>query len=472
MKGRLTPWSKPGKQEPVKTLLHFCAFLVTLCPGMTRVKAEDFNDEIKKVVESVKFKEASQKAEKLMQEDKLEEANVVFTTVFPEQGLTAAEAFILGNTFFTTDDALARNYHEIALKALPDEPVVQLEWAIDLHREGKPAEALPYYQKYVAAEKGHYLGHTLLADCLIRTGNLKAAIEHWNLADHPSNHVGIDFAIHTIYGKDSPFRRRHQLLKAIEGGDVGKLDELMDLSASWDRDWWNAKTRKDLLERDLALARKLLKDTPLQLAELELYAETYVREDVEAEWLKQQLVKNNWLMGDGAKLPASELIVDRLLILVFRHELEKPGTLLQRFEEELRERGSKSVVALNTLASLLLQSGEKNPEKLAAIDKIGWEQHGDARFAASLLAGMVGQGSLKSGSELLSKARKQFPEHEFLEILAFQLAQKEKKALEPFLIEAIKAEFRHLSRRPIGVIKDSYRLKALFALLEKELTGA
>lgn len=457
----------------MKTFLPFCAFLLTSLPGITWVQAADFNDETKKVVESVKFKEASQKAEKLMQEDKFEEANAVFTTAFPEQGVTAAEAFIIGNTFFTTDDAVARKYHAVALKGLPEEPMVNLEWAIDLHRAGKPAEALPYYQKYLVTAKGHYLGHALLADCLIHTGDPKAAVEQWNLANHGSNHTGIDFAIHTIYGKASPFKRRHELLKEVQGGDLSKLDDLMDLSASWDRDWWNIDTQKEMLEKDLVLARKLLKDSPAQLPELELLAETYLRgEDIEPAWLKGQLLKNNWLIGDSAKLPTSDLVLDRLLIMVLRHELEKPATLFQRFEGELRERGNKSVAALNTLASLLLQSGKEHREQLATIDKVGWEQHGDARFAASLLAGMVGQDALKSDSELLTKAIKQFPEHEFLDFLALQLANKEKKPLKPFLIEAIKAEFRHLSVRPTGIIKDSYRLKALFAMLEKELSGA
>ncbi len=438
---------------------------------MVSVRAAELRDEVAKLGESEKFQGAAQKAEQLLKVDKLEEANAAYTAAYPEQEATAAEAFVLGNTFFTMDDPLARKYHAIALKALPDEPLVNLEWAIDLHREGKAAEAVRYYQKFIKTAGGNTLSHTLLADCLIRIGDLTGAIKQWELADHPHNHTGIDFAIHTIYGKASPFRRRNDLLKTIQGGDLSKLDDLMYLSSAWDRDWWNIDTQKELLEKDLALARKLLKDSPAHLAELELYAETLLRDEVAAEWIKEQLIKNQWLIGDASKLPANEIVLDRLLILVLEHKLEQPKTLVQRFEKELRERGNQSVTALNTLAALLVEAGDGDSEELAAIDKIGWEKHGDARFAASLLVYMEAQNKLKSDSELLQKARKQFPEDGTLELLSLQMAEKEKKDLKPFLIEMIKAEFRHLSKGS-GVIKDSYTLKRLFGALEKALRDA
>lgn len=437
----------------------------------TPLNAADFMDEVKKVSSSGKFEAAAKRAASLLAEDKLDEANQAYISIIPDEKLTPAECFVLGNTFFSMDDDLARKYHRRVLDSLPDDPHVNLEYAMDLHRAGKYLDAIPHYQKYLSTQKGHYLTHTLLADCLVRADKLKEAIEQWKLADHPHNHTGIDFAIHTIYGAASPFKRRDDLLKAIHAGQADKIDELVALSASWDRDWWNSDTDADSLKRDILLARKVLVGKPEHLAELELYAETYTQE-VTAKWIEEKLKAKGWILGESGKLPVRGHVADRLVSLVLEHELEKEASLLKRFEKELQKRSlekeANDVMALNIFAHLLAGAEEARSADLANVDQAGWERYHDDRFAASLLTGLLADKKLQTDSPQFIKATKDFPENEHIALLGVEMADSEGKPMVQPLVAAIKAEFRHLSIS-IGVIKDSYRLKALFALLEQEL---
>jgi hypothetical protein len=164
-------------------------------------------------------------------------------------------------------------------------------------------------------------------------------------------------------------------------------------------------------------------------------------------------------------------VADRLVSLVLKHGLEKNEALLKRFEAELRKRAlgndANDIMALNMLAHLLA-SDEKLEAQLAEIDQAGWERYHDHRFATSLLAGLLGADKLKTDSPQFIQAMKEFPEGEYIAMMGVEMAEKEGKPMTQPLVEAIKAEFRHLSISN-GIIKDSYRLKGLFALLEKEL---
>lgn len=441
-----------------------------MCVAHLPVRAASFMEEVRKVASSEKFEAAAKKAKGLLAEDKLDEANQAYISLIPDDKLTPAECFVLGNTFFSMEDDLALKYQQRALAALPDDPHVNLEYAMDLHRQGKAKEALPHYEKFLSKEKGGYLPHTLLADCLIRTGRLKEACEQWKLADHPHNHTGIDFAIHSIYGAALPFKRRSDLLKASHAGLMDKLDELFALSANWDNDWWNADVNPDMLKKDLALAKEVLAGDAQHFAELELYAETYTQE-VTPKWLEEKLKARGWILGEAGKLPSRGHVADRLVSLVLKHGLENEEALLKRFETELRKRAlgkdAKDIMALNMLAHLLA-SDEKLAPQLAEIDQAGWQHYHDDRFAASLLAGLLGADKLKTDSPQFIQAMKDFPENEYIAMMGVGMAEKEGKPMTQPLVEAIKAEFRHLSIS-YGIIKDSYRLKGLFALLEKEL---
>jgi hypothetical protein len=230
-------------------------------------------------------------------------------------------------------------------------------------------------------------------------------------------------------------------------------------------------TKTELLERDMRLARVKLAEVPGDLAELEAYAESYTRETT-ADWHRQKLNQRGWILGPSAILPKFGHVADRFVSLTLKHKLASESELLGQYEKELQRRalskGANDVMALNMLAHLLSGSGVERFSDLADVDQAGWDRYHDSRFAASLLTCQHGMNELKSGSPQFLKARKDFPEDAHIAFLGVQMAQSEKKPLLQPLIAAIKAEFRHLSISR-GTIKDSYRLKSLFALLEEEL---
>lgn len=433
--------------------------------------AAEFLDQVKEVSMSGAFRTASAKASEMLNDDKLDDANKALIGAFPESNPSAAQCFVLGNSFFSMADDLALRYHKLALDTLPDEPHINLEYAMDLHRAGKATEAIPHYEKYIAAEPRHYLAHALLADCLIRVGRYKDAVDHWKQAHHSQNHTGIDFAIHSIYGAPSPHRRRNDLKKDIEGGQLEKLVDLLALSVAWDRDWWNIDFKADLLERDLKLAEaKLGKDAP-KLTELRLYARTYT-EKVDPTWLKDALTANGWILGENATLPAQGKVADRLVALVLEQSLDTAPNLLKRFEKELQRRAlgtdGNDVMALNMLAHLLASNGASRAADLEDVDLAGWERYHDERFAASYLSGLFGAKKLSLDSAQFIKASSDFPDSSFIASLGMKMAKEGSKNLTKPLVAAIKAEYHQLSLG-IGGFKDSYILKALFALLEEQL---
>lgn len=420
-----------------------------------------------------RYQAAGKEAETLIATvGKLDEANQVYLNAIPDEQLTPADCFVLGNTFFKIAPELSAKYHERAFNAFPDDPYVNLEWAMILHLRGQHQEAAKCYRKCLETLNDRYLPHALLADCLVRTGDLKEAVKHWQLADHPSNHTGIDFAIHSIYGELSPHYRHQQIWKAIETGQTERLDELIVLAANWDTDWWNQKVNAEFLNQDLNIAQTLLGEENPQFKEFKLYAATYLEQNIDAGWLKTRLNDLNLILAPKSKLPQSAFVTDRLLALVIKHGLATESDLKESFERKLRDRGKSTgadgAAALNTLATLILAAENPDHNKLEEIDKTGWDKHHEARFAASLLVGLASRGELQPSSALLKRAQTEFPDDRTLCMLSLELNKTDESIQTKFIVDAIKAEYRHLSVS-FGIIKDSYRLKWLFAQLEATL---
>lgn len=128
------------------------------------------------------------------------------------------------------------------------------------------------------------------------------------------------------------------------------------------------------------------------------------------------------------------------------------------------------MVSLNVLAVLHLSAKETDYDLLAKYNLIGWEKHHDVRFATSLLIGFIREENATRLAEGLPRALAEFPEDEKLCMLALQLAKEDGKLSTEDIVRAIKAEYRHLSVS-FGIIKNSYRLKGLFALLSERLSS-
>jgi len=377
-----------------------------------------------------------------------------------------AMCLMIGNLLYRVDPDASYSLHKNAYEARPDDPAAGLEWAMEQQRKREYREAVGVYKKYLAVVPGDKTKQALLADCLVRTGNLREAVAAWTAAEHGHYHTEIDFAICEIYGGLSPARRRDDLLSKINTGDNSLLEALIFLDLHYDTDWWNKDINAAALKNDLALAEKRLGKESPRYQDLKPYLEFASDPELSAASLKNALLQAGLILGDNGKLPQSSLIAHDLAERTIEEKLATRTTLLQRFEKPLSERfksanGDKD--ALNLLCYLYVNN---SPVKLSEADRYGWDHFNDARFAGSYLAGLAAGGKLDSESADLKKAVQQFPEDSTIRLLQIR-AFGESKATAELITSAIEAEYRKLS---VGMgMQDSYNLNRLFALLGQKL---
>lgn len=407
-------------------------------------------------------------ATRLITEDKLDEGLDQFVQAVPEEKLTAADCTVLGELFRNFDTEKSVKYYRRANELLPDEPATNLALAEILHRAGNYTEAGIRYEQSLAVDPKQPLTHAALAECLIRAGKHRAAVDHWLKADPEENSTGIGRGIFEVHGAPHPFRRRAELLKALNAGQPEKIEDLMALSAVWDVDWWKSEPNKPYLERDLETAKTLLAKNPERVAELTLYARTYL-EEVNAEWLKKELEAGGWVLGDHGKMPTSTRVAERVMNLAVKHRLTNVPALLERFEDELRKRafgeGANDLAAARMVIGMLNNGGSKYAPALKGINLSGWQMYHDPAMAADFLAIRLNQNQLKYKSFELRRAVTEFPQDPLVRIIEVFAAEDELETSREDLAAAIQAEFAQLSGRT-GTVRDISLLKMLFGKLK------
>lgn len=410
-------------------------------------------------------------AYKLLMEDKPDEAMQSFVKAVPDDKLTAADCFILGETFFRYDIDKAAKYYRRAHELLPDEPETNLELARSLHRQGHHPEAGLRYERYLATNPDRFVTHALLAECLIRAGKLKEAVAHWEKAGPEENRSGISGGIFEVHGAPSPIRRRADLLKAVQAGQTAKMENLIVLSATWDDDWSKSEVNKLFLQKDLDRAKQVLVNEPRRLVELTLYGRTYL-EEVTPEWLKEELETGLWLIGDDGRLPDSVPVAERLMDLAVKHRLADIPTLLTRFEKELRLRAfgknANDPKAARLLVNMLTLAGKTRAADVPGANLAGWERYHDPLMAADYLASKMNENKLKYKSPELRRAMTEFPLDPMLCMLDMLVAEDEGEESREIYAAAIQSEFTLLSPS-IGKIRDISRLNVYFGRLKAYL---
>ena len=379
---------------------------------------------------------------------------------------SVALAFVVANMLYKMDPQASYDLHKKVYEARPDERTCALEWAMERHRKGEYAEAIPLYQKFLASKAATQY-NALLAECLIRQGKLREAVDAWQAAEHPHQHTGIDFAICEIHGDLSPLRRRGDLILRLKKGDPQAPEKLIDQDLHMDQDWWNGEISKDALAQDLPLVEKTLGSESARFREIQCWVNIASQEEPQADAVKAELKKANLIL-DAGKLPENSLVAGRLIGTVVAQKIETSEQLFQRFEKTLSARAKSEagdVEALNILSGLSV--GEKTMDRLAEYDRYGWDRYGDFRFAGSLLGGLAAQEKLTAYSPDLKKALKQFPESGIVNQFAMQCAG-ENNITKEMLVSAIESEFHHLSPG-MGGYPDSYTLKSYFFMLKQKL---
>ena len=404
-------------------------------------------------------------ADQLVRAGKLDQSDALLLGAIARERWNGVHYFVFGNLYFAQRDDLALEFLTQAYRAYPEEPRTNLEYALIQHRTGNCAAALPAYERALAVEGMPSQWHAVRAECLLREGQHEQAVRAWAEASYETARVAIDRAIHAVHGERRPMRRWYGLRKRIEAGEVELAGMLVQLDTRWDHDWWNIERNADQLRADLRWLEGRPGITADDMTSLRLYAEL-MDPKLQAADARAALQKSGLVVGEGARLPKDSLIASGLFVAALQHGAATREALHGAHGAELQRRSEAGdVEALNGLAFL---SAEQSREELIALERAGWERHGDARFAAGLLGLLAAEGKLGKDSKLLAEIRTAFPDDAKVQSTALEVAITSGQGVREAYVAALAAEFTSLSRGHSG-LQSSDRLNTLMDGLRVEL---
>ena len=371
--------------------------------------------------------------------------------------------YLIGGMLYDIDAKQSFRLHEEAYLTNKREQNFILEYALELHRIGQYKEASKFYELYSENILDDIRIYVWLADCYLNIGEIDKSISNWNKANHPKNHTSIDFAIYTVHSKATQMIERNNYKLEIDNGDIKNFYPLIFLDLNWEMDWWNKTPQEYFLNEDIEFAKNKLGASNSDFKVLQAYIEIkkLERQGGQSDAIKRQLTDNKIIL-DNNSIPAFGGIASDLLSICFTNGLISESDFYFKRGEELLEfaKQTKDKDILNIYAYLQASvDGKVKPE----IDKLGWKEFKDERFAISYFIGKADKNRYDDIE--LKEALEDFPNSAKLYWIKTKCAKIESKPLKPHLIELIKREFKTLGS---DQSRYSYGLKFYFANLEAE----
>jgi hypothetical protein len=406
--------------------------------------------------------------EELMLQGKSRASNEKILAAFPEASRTAAEAFMLGNLLFENDRAVSYKLHQAAVKAEPEDALVNFEWALQQHRAKEYAGALAAYKKYTdQRQQVQGMIHALQADCHLQLNQIDEAVKAWQASEAaPGTLEKMEEMVCAVNREPVPFARREELLaKVAEKKDAAAALELITLDCRWPHDWWNEVPHTRYLKHDLSVIGQTLKlpVNDLRWRTMNCAAECALAEG-DVKKIKASLTEWQLLIDSAKTLPAPGNL--RRMILEKANSAKVAS--LKDFAEPLLADARKSTDASDWHAALLASSPSDLAEHIK-LEQEAWKATGDAAFMLGVLMLRDKQEPLKSDDPELVQAVKTFPLNGAIQRIALITAKRENKLTRELLAAAAKAEFHHFSSfmAPATIINRprSNYLRAYFAEL-------
>jgi tetratricopeptide (TPR) repeat protein len=429
--------------------------------AMLLAPSQDIKTEMTAVYE--RLKPALESAQKLANEGKLDEGNAALLETFPEATRTPVQALMLGNVIWANDPKISYALHKVAFEKLPNQPDAQLEWAMEQHRAGDYAGAVETYSKYSAAAPEYAIAWGLAADCLVRLGRDRDAVQAWKSSEaaQKGSLEGFESMVCEIHRESIPLRKRADYLKAIEKGDEDAAVALIALDAFYPGDWWNIRANQEFLDRDLIAVRALKFSDPRRLDAIECAAACGPAKSGEGKIVQDALAKYRFLTNSDVSIPSDSA----LAAIIIDHAVESKalGESRQKVADKVVSvaRSTKNADLWN--GALYLHEGGD----LLALEAEAWEATSDVRFALGYLSLMSKEGTLKPNDRVLLSARLLFPENGDVQRKVYDLAKQGGKITPGLLLQAIKAEYHHFSSTGIVSRPRAAMLRVYF----KELAG-
>ncbi|HJT31740.1 MAG TPA: tetratricopeptide repeat protein [Pirellulales bacterium] len=408
-------------------------------------------------------------AEALVVEGRVDDANRKLLAVFPAESRSSVQSFAVANVLFKHDPKTSYKLHQEAAQQLPNEPDVQFEWALEQHRAREYDGAAKAYSRYTAANPNFAPAYGLLAECLIRRGKVREAVEAWQKSERATQGTitRLESLVCEVHQQDSPDLRRVGLRDKARQGDIDSARDLIALDAVFPVDWWNKVQRADYLEHDLKLLEQSEFKDPQQLNEIFCAGEACIASKKGGD-VAAVLRKRGFLLDDQSRLPQSGKTLSTLFGVAIGAKIISTADAREKWGATILERAkaSRDVEAYNVAAYLYVGTKE-----LPEIHRIGWEATGDERFAAGVVFDLALQSKLTLDSPELIKAMKQFPENSLIAAQVVSLTAKAKKPMAAVLVQAIKAEYSHFSIPFPAIRPGAGALRGYFLLLAKEPPG-
>jgi hypothetical protein len=259
--------------------------------------------------------------------------------------------------------------------------------AYEYHRRQEFDKALPLYEELARDANLRTVASALLAHCYIHQRRYKEAIQAWNAADVGKHHTQIDFAIHEVFSKRSPYARQSDLVDQVRNGEKELIRELLLLGIEWDTDWWNRNLNREALAIDIEIIEETFGKQSVEATESRLLVNAIeIADSGDQQAIEGLLQSAGYIVNK--QLPSSSFIARRLIALVISNEIRTTQQLEAELGPELMQRVQlHDRDAMDIMASLYEANG--NQPELSKIDSIGWHVFHDPTYALSYLHGLV-----------------------------------------------------------------------------------
>ncbi len=371
--------------------------------------------------------------------------------------------YIVGGLLYKIDKDKSFQLHEEAYLSKPEELDFNLEYAIELHRKGEFKEALKHYEQYNKAKPEDFRVNVWLADCYINTGKTDKSVENWLKSNHAKRHTSIDQAINVIYGRTDQLKIRNNYRKEIEKGNKEAFYALIFLDMNWEQDWWNTTIQEYFLKEDIRLLETKLENTSVAYNSIQTYLKIkkLSKSDNPGDSIRALLANNKMIIGSNP-IPTNGQMASDLLRICFANQIISEKEFYSNRGQEILKlaQETKDKELLNIYAYL---QATVNGKVDASIDKLGWTDFKDERFAISYFIGKAAKN--RFDDKELAQVLADFPNSSKLYWVKTNCAKIENMKLKPHLIELIRREFKTLGSDSSHY---SYPLNSYFGYLKDE----
>lgn len=315
----------------------------------------------------------------------------------PEADRPPAHDYALASLVFDLDAQASMELHRRAFERLPGNPLVGFEWALELHRAGRIAEAEAIYAS-LPIEKPSVPAaiHALHAETFARLGRYREACDTWQKIDLAVDHDKVQAALGWVHAPLSPWARRSELIAKVAEGDAIAARDLILLDLEFDYDPHRVEVRGDLVDADLARIRAAPGADAAGVALLEACADLRMArraaengEDSVAEEAARDRALDAasaaHLLGEDRSLPVDLVLADQGFEDLLTLGLVRADEVLASFGDDLWKRARARPGDARAAAILggLYEVTDSDRAEMAW--RAGWDCCGDAECAAYLL---------------------------------------------------------------------------------------